>query len=306
MDDPNINMEEYIRLEEEKSNRRGKVYNWETAKYGKIWYDEDVHDLRSVEAEFPTIVFNDKLTSEEALSCVTHNEEEQNVVYFNDLFPFNIIYPDDLESDKDNNDNEIDIIQSSGGNVINTDDGAYAQRTAKLRNDILMFQQHQGESLSEAWTRFKDLLQKIPHHGIDRWLQNQIFYDHVSFHLKCEIDRAVGGKLRDKNADESWEIIENLDLYDHEGWNDSSDSVKPVKAISTPQSTPTTPDRRLLKLEDQINFLLKGSRPTPRPSSTYVPQAYAEAVYSDPHPRNLNEPPKQDPFTFRERTSPNP
>ncbi|GJS47944.1 zinc finger, CCHC-type containing protein [Tanacetum coccineum] len=31
-------------------------------------------------------------------------------------------------------------------------------RTAKLRNDILMFQQHQGESLSEAWNRFKDLL----------------------------------------------------------------------------------------------------------------------------------------------------
>ncbi|GJT75056.1 hypothetical protein Tco_1041781 [Tanacetum coccineum] len=44
-------------------------------------------------------------------------------------------------------------------------------KTAKLRNDILMFQQHQGESLSEAWTRFKDLLQKFPHHGIDLWLQ---------------------------------------------------------------------------------------------------------------------------------------
>ncbi|GJY75715.1 zinc finger, CCHC-type containing protein [Tanacetum coccineum] len=34
-------------------------------------------------------------------------------------------------------------------------------RTAKLRNDILIFQQHHGESLSEAWTRFKDLLQKV-------------------------------------------------------------------------------------------------------------------------------------------------
>ncbi|GJS78753.1 hypothetical protein Tco_0728634 [Tanacetum coccineum] len=33
-------------------------------------------------------------------------------------------------------------------------------RTSKLRNDILMFQQHHGESLSEAWTHFKDLLQK--------------------------------------------------------------------------------------------------------------------------------------------------
>ncbi|GKF24957.1 hypothetical protein Tco_0080851, partial [Tanacetum coccineum] len=71
IDDPNITMEEYIRLEEEKAHRRGKVYNWETAKYGKIWYDEDVHDLRSVETEFPAIVFNDELTSEKALSIGT-------------------------------------------------------------------------------------------------------------------------------------------------------------------------------------------------------------------------------------------
>nr|GEV49996.1 hypothetical protein [Tanacetum cinerariifolium] len=69
MDDPNINMEEYIRFEEEKARKRGKVFNWETAKYGKIWYDEDVYDLRSVETEFPAIVFNDKLTSHETLSC---------------------------------------------------------------------------------------------------------------------------------------------------------------------------------------------------------------------------------------------
>ncbi|GKD16772.1 MAK10-like protein [Tanacetum coccineum] len=33
-------------------------------------------------------------------------------------------------------------------------------RNAKLRNNILMFQQHHGESLFEAWTRFKDLLEK--------------------------------------------------------------------------------------------------------------------------------------------------
>ncbi|GJU83237.1 hypothetical protein Tco_1285602 [Tanacetum coccineum] len=98
-----------------------------------------------------------------------------------------------------------------------------------------MFQQHHGESLSEAWTLFKDLLQKVPHHGIDRWLQIQNLYDHVSFHLKCEIDRAGGGKLHNKNADESWEIMENLALYDHEGWNDMREFVKLVKAISTPE-----------------------------------------------------------------------
>ncbi|GJT92771.1 MAK10-like protein [Tanacetum coccineum] len=67
-----------------------------------------------------------------------------------------------------------------------------------------------------------------------------------------------------------------------------------------------TPDRRLFELEDQINFLLKGSRPTPKPSSTHTPQAYTDVVYSNPHPRNQNEPPKQKSFTFHERTGPNP
>nr|GEX18906.1 hypothetical protein [Tanacetum cinerariifolium] len=53
-------------------------------------------------------------------------------------------------------------------------------RTVKHRNDILMFHQHHRESLSEAWTRFKDLLQKFPHHGNDLWLQVYFFYDHVN------------------------------------------------------------------------------------------------------------------------------
>ncbi|GJZ44668.1 hypothetical protein Tco_0591923, partial [Tanacetum coccineum] len=201
IDDPNITIEEYIRFEEEKARKRGKVFNWETAKYGRIWYDEDVHDLRSIETEFPAIVFNDNLTSNETPSCeptvsslndeinfrisfdefddedytvvfdknsfsykiisaidlktdskndnekvnmpLFHSpepsvsylsteptlcprhinefnlkdetslsecdEKEQNDVYFNDLFPFNIIYPDDSKSDKDNDDDKIDI-----------------------------------------------------------------------------------------------------------------------------------------------------------------------------------------------------
>ncbi|GJQ90841.1 hypothetical protein Tco_0001980 [Tanacetum coccineum] len=253
MDDPDITMKEYIRLEEEKARRRGKVYNWKTATYGKIWDNEDVHDLRSVETEFPAIVFNDTLTSEATLSCeptvsslnndeidfrisfdefddedctvifnknsfsykiifvnnlktdsendndkvnmpllqspeptvsyfddldyfkdfekefsaIVYNdaqtsklnflteptlspqhidefnlkyetslsecdEEEQNVLNFNDLFLFNVIYPNDLKSDKDNDDNKVDIKHSSGDlsikplpNVINTDGGAY-------------------------------------------------------------------------------------------------------------------------------------------------------------------------------------
>ncbi|GJS23735.1 MAK10-like protein [Tanacetum coccineum] len=100
------------------------------------------------------------------------------------------------------------------------------RRTAKLRNDILMFQQHHGESLSEAWTRFKDLLQNVPHHGIDPWLQVQTFYDHA--------------------------LLEDLALYENESWNDPRDLAKLVKEITLPQDVPSTSDRRLIELENQI------------------------------------------------------
>ncbi|GJX12404.1 hypothetical protein Tco_0204162 [Tanacetum coccineum] len=64
---------------------------------------------------------------------------------------------------------------------------------AKLRKDTLMFQQRQDESLYDAWTCFKDLLQKVPHHGLDLWLQVQIFYDHVDNTTQMAIDYAAGG-----------------------------------------------------------------------------------------------------------------
>ncbi|GJR25933.1 hypothetical protein Tco_1102165 [Tanacetum coccineum] len=102
MDDPNITMEEYIRLEEEKACRRVKVYNWETATYAKIWDNEDVHDLRSVETEFPSIVFDDMLTSEAALSCEpTENDNDKvNMPLLSSPEP-TVSYFDDLDYFKD-------------------------------------------------------------------------------------------------------------------------------------------------------------------------------------------------------------
>nr|GEZ99921.1 hypothetical protein [Tanacetum cinerariifolium] len=94
-------------------------------------------------------------------------------------------------------------------------------RTTKLCNDILMFQQHHRESLSEAWTRFKDLLQKVPHHGLDLWLQVQIFYDHVDNTIQKSTDYAAGGRLRKLRPDEAWTAIERLSQYENEEWNDA-------------------------------------------------------------------------------------
>nr|GEW19760.1 hypothetical protein [Tanacetum cinerariifolium] len=69
MDDPNITMEEYIRLEEEKARKRGKLFHRETAMYGKIWDNEDLRNLGSIETEFPAIIINCTLTFDTTLSC---------------------------------------------------------------------------------------------------------------------------------------------------------------------------------------------------------------------------------------------
>ncbi|GJU46808.1 hypothetical protein Tco_1204074, partial [Tanacetum coccineum] len=203
MDDPNITMEEYIRLEEEKAQKRAIAFNDQISSEKTLSYeptvsslnneidfrisfddsdDEDytvifdknsfsykiisTNDLKTdsendnekvnmpslpppeptvscfddldffndFENEFPAIVCNDAQTSKSDLliepilspqhidefdlndetSLSEYDEEEQNVLYLNDLFPLNIIHPNDLKSKKDNDDNEIDIIQSSG------------------------------------------------------------------------------------------------------------------------------------------------------------------------------------------------
>ncbi|GKD96532.1 hypothetical protein Tco_1380429 [Tanacetum coccineum] len=127
MDDPNISMEEYIRLKEEKARRHGKVYNWETATYGKIRYDEDVHDLGSVETEFPAIVFNDTLTSEAAFSCEPtvsslnndeidfrisfdeSDDEDCTVIFDKNSFSYKIISSNYLKTDLENDNDKVNM-----------------------------------------------------------------------------------------------------------------------------------------------------------------------------------------------------
>ncbi|GJY99653.1 hypothetical protein Tco_0517083 [Tanacetum coccineum] len=58
-------------------------------KYGKIRYDEDVHNLRSVETEFLAIVFNDEVSFEKTLSCeystlLNDFENEFPAIVYND------------------------------------------------------------------------------------------------------------------------------------------------------------------------------------------------------------------------------
>ncbi|GJX65195.1 hypothetical protein Tco_0299538 [Tanacetum coccineum] len=139
MDDPDITMEEYVRLETEKALRKGKVYNWETSTYGKIWYDEDVYYLRFFDEEFPAIINNDALASKlgfsseptispqhideinlkNETSLSEYDDEKYNVISYNDLFFFNIISVNESKLDTGNDDDKIDVKQSWGIYLLN-------------------------------------------------------------------------------------------------------------------------------------------------------------------------------------------
>ncbi|GJR97043.1 hypothetical protein Tco_0269217 [Tanacetum coccineum] len=107
------------------------------------------------------------------------------------------------------------------------------------------------QSLSEAWTRFKDLLQKVPHHGIDLWLQVQIFYDHVDYTTQKSINYAAGGRLRKLRPDEAWDTIERLAQYENEGWNDAFTS----KEVSFNYENPNV-EQLLGIMEHKVNTLM--------------------------------------------------
>ncbi|GKG01769.1 hypothetical protein Tco_0306474 [Tanacetum coccineum] len=103
-----------------------------------IDYFDDLDFFKDFENEFPAIVYNDAQTSKsdyltepilnpqhidefnlnDETSLSEYDEDEQNILHFNDLFLFDIIHPDDLKSEKENDDNDIDIIQCSKGNEI--------------------------------------------------------------------------------------------------------------------------------------------------------------------------------------------
>ncbi|GKB31114.1 hypothetical protein Tco_0870515 [Tanacetum coccineum] len=81
--------------------------------------------------------------------------------------------------------------------------------TFPFQNNTLMFQQHQDESLYNAWTRLKNLIQSVPHHGLNLWSLAQFFYDHVDRYTKIDINYAAGRNLRRLSAEEAWETIED-------------------------------------------------------------------------------------------------
>ncbi|GKE73345.1 MAK10-like protein, partial [Tanacetum coccineum] len=75
---------------------------------------------------------------------------------------------------------------------------------------------------------------------------------------------------------------EDLALYENEIWNDPSDFAKPVKAIALPQDVPSTSDRRLIELENQVQRLMEAHLAPTQPTQVNKITTSCE-ICSGPH-----------------------
>lgn len=58
------------------------------------------------------------------------------------------------------------------------------KKIVELRGKITNFQQKYGESLFDAWERYKDLLWKFPKHDLAQWSQIHAFYNGLNDYTK--------------------------------------------------------------------------------------------------------------------------
>ncbi|GKA61311.1 hypothetical protein Tco_0760718 [Tanacetum coccineum] len=82
--------------------------------------------------------------------------------------------------------------------------------TFPFQRYTLLFQQHQDEPIYDAWTRFKNLIKRVPHHGLDLWSLTQFFYDHVDDYTRMDLEFAADGNFRELSGEEEWEAIKNF------------------------------------------------------------------------------------------------
>ncbi|GJW89403.1 hypothetical protein Tco_0164743 [Tanacetum coccineum] len=118
MDDQNITMEEYIRLEEETARRHGKTFNWQTATFGKVENYGDKDDcFIDFKTKFSAIVFDNTLAAipfeptvcppnenevDFRISLDESDDEDYTVIFDENSFSYKIISVNDLKTDLGN------------------------------------------------------------------------------------------------------------------------------------------------------------------------------------------------------------
>ncbi|CAM8979398.1 unnamed protein product [Rhodiola kirilowii] len=83
-------------------------------------------------------------------------------------------------------------------------------KTAFYRSQIMNFEQMDGETLYEAWERYKEYQRLCPHHNLDDLLLFHTFYHGVDGPSRLALDTAAGGAIMDLEPHEGYAVIEKI------------------------------------------------------------------------------------------------
>ncbi|CAM8990979.1 unnamed protein product [Rhodiola kirilowii] len=83
-------------------------------------------------------------------------------------------------------------------------------KTAHYRSQITNFVQMDGETLYEAWERYKEYQRLCPHHNLDDLLLFHTFYQGVDGNSRLALDTASGRAIMDLAPHEAFAVIEKI------------------------------------------------------------------------------------------------
>ncbi|GJS48265.1 ribonuclease H-like domain-containing protein [Tanacetum coccineum] len=141
-----------------------------------------------------------------------------------------------------------------------------------FRDQLLVFQQHQDESLYDLWTHFKDVILKVLNYGLSIWHLIKIFLKHLDS-LSCHIiNLTAEGDQRKFSDIGAWEVP----IFDQPEpqplLNSPSLDVSLGDVIGPePPIKPHSPDSSRMKVIDSLT--------TQTPPSPHVVNSHPKGVY---------------------------
>ncbi|CAM8992317.1 unnamed protein product [Rhodiola kirilowii] len=97
-------------------------------------------------------------------------------------------------------------------------------KTAHFRNKIISFRSIDGETLYDAWERYKELTRMCPHHNLEQWQIIDTFYQGIDQGMRTLINQAAGNP-RDRKGVQ--------DLCQAESTNDIARLADSMKILAT-------------------------------------------------------------------------
>ncbi|GJY04180.1 DNA-directed DNA polymerase [Tanacetum coccineum] len=91
------------------------------------------------------------------------------------------------------------------------------------------------EPIKSAWIRFQDLINQVPHHGIQKWILVQIFHDNISQDDRRKLDQFTQFHFHSLNEEEGWIRIEEYVQYQDDLWDDMSPPLNISSILETMQ-----------------------------------------------------------------------